>query len=564
MQLIAIGGIQPLNNAIALLWLAAERHQWNLVCKVGALCCIAITRKLLRIQLTDESCDRGKTYIVEAKTRRFHPGALAALQFIAFLSLASSRGRRWQVPDALLQGLHHFCSVPRDTTAIQFALEQLCQPTSLRDSSAIISGGKRRGIAGVDAARAIAAWIAPHKRARALQGSHEVSSTLVSVLKVKQDERLNIYSHSNRPRFSITLCTDAACWNLLLNMREPERDQVRCSSIQDAALLWEDTRRLINDAYEALKNAEMPLVALQLDILAGGNLQDIRPMCVGANGADVLKMRCLYNSTVSPPCTDVRQKDTDRASNESKSRGRKRKQTTHNDQLTTADHQHILRKLMKMDAGCCAAIGLVDVRKGVTPEQMSWFLSHLDNSLISLCTGGIACVEQTLQAVAYGLIEHSTAACRAIATFSKDVMHFSASPRKEQSTDIEAMQAISNWTEVLAMIVKRRWWFHDEHEQDMPDLQQGVDAEGLLHRAVHVCNQLGCQGPKVLGNLIVFLVVMHGPCIEQVTGNACEAIISYLNNAPGGEAQMRARCDHDTLTAIYHNMWTLCQQLSIV
>ena len=116
---------------------------------------------------------REKSYIMEAKNRRFHPGALAALQFIVCLNLASAQGTRWQVPDAVLQGLHHFCSVPRDVIALSFASEQLFQPQSVRQTSEIVNRSKR-ALAGVDAARARAAWVTPQQRARALQACYEV------------------------------------------------------------------------------------------------------------------------------------------------------------------------------------------------------------------------------------------------------------------------------------------------------------------------------------------------------------------------------------------------------
>lgn len=66
MQMLTIGGIQPLNDVIAQLWSASERHQWSVVCKTGALCCVGITRKLPKTHVTDAHCDRYHSALVNS------------------------------------------------------------------------------------------------------------------------------------------------------------------------------------------------------------------------------------------------------------------------------------------------------------------------------------------------------------------------------------------------------------------------------------------------------------------------------------------------------------------
>lgn len=207
-----------------------------------------------------------------AKARGFHPGALAVLQSIACLSLASSDGSRWHLQDILLRGLHQFCTVPRDIIAHEFAITQVFPARSSGYTSAVMLAQKttRRG-AGCEAAKARAAWVGPLHRARALQAYHEVRDlavlqsstgwgklhlmnsstgvqvckTLLPVIKSRQEHHITVSNCACTSHFSVRLCVDTASWNLLLNISDSGYDKTRSRSTHDAALLWEDARALI-------------------------------------------------------------------------------------------------------------------------------------------------------------------------------------------------------------------------------------------------------------------------------------------------------------------------------
>lgn len=79
----------------------------------------------------------------------------------------------------------------------------------------------------------------------------QVCGMLLPVLKGMHEEEILLDDDSCTSQFSIRLCKDAACWNLLsnamsCNVTSPGLTQMRCSSTSDAALLWEDTRGLVH------------------------------------------------------------------------------------------------------------------------------------------------------------------------------------------------------------------------------------------------------------------------------------------------------------------------------
>lgn len=123
-----------------------------------------------------EPARRDQTYVEDAKAKRIHPGALAVLQYVACLNLASSYGNGWEVPEPLLHGLHQFCTSPRDVIATDFALTQICPTRTVDQSSTITLAAKPppRG-SGCESGKARAAWLVPIQRARSLDEFHEVS-----------------------------------------------------------------------------------------------------------------------------------------------------------------------------------------------------------------------------------------------------------------------------------------------------------------------------------------------------------------------------------------------------
>ena len=100
----------------------------------------------------------------------------------------------------------------------------------------------------------------------------------------------------------------------------------------------------MQEASVALRSAEMPLVALQINMLAG---DDLREICTSATGADVLKLRCLQLST-NQQLTVRLEQGTDRA-NVTNSRGcKKRKHRMYGVGFSVTEPRRTLTKLLKV------------------------------------------------------------------------------------------------------------------------------------------------------------------------------------------------------------------------
>lgn len=106
-----------------------------------------------------------------------------------------------------------------------------------------------------------------------------------------------------------------------------------------------------------------------------------------------------------------------------------------------------------MDGACCAALGFKDIATGVSTEQMSRLLWHLDSSMMSPCMGGERCVKNALVAVANGLIEHSNKACSALRNLPVAAGHSHTEVNnacKASSTHSSKayLNALASWIEV--------------------------------------------------------------------------------------------------------------------
>lgn len=75
---------------------------------------------------------------------------------------------------------------------------------------------------------------------------------------------------------------------------------------------------------DAVDVEEIALVALQLDMLAGLNMQDVRSMCDGAIGSDAQKLLCLCLAFMSTT-VDGQVVTTSQAEDEKQTRVKKRK-----------------------------------------------------------------------------------------------------------------------------------------------------------------------------------------------------------------------------------------------
>lgn len=110
-----------------------------------------------------------------------------------------------------------------------------------------------------------------------------------------------------------------------------------------------------------------------------------------------------------------------------------------------------------MDGACCAALGFNNITSGVSTEQMSRLLLHLDSSMMSPCIGGEICVKNTLAAVTKGLIEHSNKACSALRNFPGAVpgaghAHTAVSKTSSKRSSKPFMNALASWIEVWRVI----------------------------------------------------------------------------------------------------------------